>query len=32
MSDNKGSDEREKISKTDEVKVSNIIEDLKVEN
>ena len=32
MSDNKGSDEREKISKNYEVKVSNIIEDLKVEN
>ena len=30
MSDNKDSDEREKISKNDEVKVSDFIEDLKL--
>ena len=30
MSDNKESDEREKISKNDEVKVSDFIEDLKL--
>ena len=30
MSDNKDSDEREQISKNDEVKVSDIVEDLKV--
>ena len=32
MSDNKDSDEREQISKNDEVKVSDIVEDLKVGN
>ena len=31
MSDDKESDERNKISKKDEVKVSDVIEDLKLE-